>query len=112
MAGNGAPAMKPGIAATALADLGFTALEAEIYLLLLAESPATGYRIAQRLAKPTANVYKGLESLEQKGAVLVGEGAGRLARAIEPDELLAQVERRFHSRRERAANALAGVRTA
>jgi sugar-specific transcriptional regulator TrmB len=94
-------------AVKALSDLGFTALEAEVYVLLLAESPATGYRIAQLLGKPTANVYKALASLEQKGAVLVEEGPNRLARAIGPDELLAQAERGFRARRERAQRVLA-----
>jgi sugar-specific transcriptional regulator TrmB len=92
---------------TALTDLGFTALEAEVYLHLLTESPATGYRIAQRLGKPTANVYKALESLEQKGTVLVEEGPNRLARPVDPDEILSQAERGFQARRERAARALA-----
>ncbi len=104
--------MRASDAAEALAELGFTALEAEVYLLLLAESPATGYRIAQRLGKPTANVYKALESLEQKGSILVEEGSNRLARAIDPDELLAQADRGFRARRDRAARALAQMRTA
>lgn len=96
----------------ALSEFGFTALEAEIYLLLLAEAPATGYRVAQLLGKPTANVYKALESLEQKGAILVEEGANRVVRPIEPEELLAQADRAFRARRERAAAALAQARTA
>jgi sugar-specific transcriptional regulator TrmB len=102
--------MRTTDAVAALTELGFTALEAEIYLLLLAESPATGYRTAQLLGKPTANVYKALESLEQKGAVLVEEGSNRLARAIDPEELLSQAERGFHARRDRAAQALARMR--
>ncbi|MCA9729002.1 MAG: TrmB family transcriptional regulator, partial [Candidatus Eisenbacteria bacterium] len=93
--------------AQALTELGFTGLEADIYLHLLRESPATGYRIAQGIGKPTANVYKALESLEQKGAILVQEGPNRLVRAVAPDELLAQLERSFTSRRSLAAQALA-----
>jgi sugar-specific transcriptional regulator TrmB len=96
-------------AVAALTEIGLTALEAEVYLILLAESPATGYRTAQRLGKPTANVYKALESLEQKGAVLIEEGTSRLARAIEPEELLAQAERGFAARRKRASRVLAGL---
>jgi len=99
-------------ATSALHELGFTALEAEIYLGLLAESPATGYRVAQSLGKPTANVYKALETLEQKGAIQVVEGAGRLVRAIDPEELLAQTDRRYRLQRERARSVLAGIRVA
>jgi len=66
----------------ALADLGFTNLEAEIYAFLLQESPATGYRIAQAIGKPAANTYKAIQSLEQKGAVIVEAGSSRMCRAI------------------------------
>ena len=72
-----------------LVALGFTALEAEIYSLLLEEeAPATGYRVAQALRKPASNIYKALESLESKGAVMVDEGESRLCRPIPPEELL------------------------
>lgn len=86
-----------------LIALGFTALEAEIYVRLLAESPVTGYRIAQSLRKPAPNVYKALESLEAKGAVMVEDGRGRLCRPVPPEELLAHLERRFQEDRRRAA---------
>ena len=103
--------MRSTDAIAALGELGFTALEAEVYLILLAESSATGYRVAQLLGKPTANVYKALESLEQKGAVLIEEGTSRAARAIDPEEVLAQAERGFQARRERAARSLARARS-
>lgn len=90
----------------ALVDLGFTGLEAETYVFLLRESPATGYRVAQGLARPAANVYKALEALLQKDAVLVDEGTNRVFRAVPADELLARLERSFTRRRERAGRAL------
>ena len=93
-------------AATHLTELGFTGLEADIYLLLLQEHPVTGYRVAQQLGKPTGNVYKALETLEQKGAILVDEGESRLVRPVDPVELLAQLDRRFASRRANLAGAL------
>ena len=90
----------------ALAAIGFTALEAEVYTALLAQPPTTGYRIAQVLAKPAANVYKALEALESKGAVLVDEGESRLCRAVPPEELLARLGRSFKQRCDEAAAAL------
>jgi len=90
-----------------LVALGFTTLEAEIYTFLLQESPVTGYRIAQALRKPAPNVYKALESLELKGAVLVEDGESRLCRPVPPGELLAQLERRFREQRARAERVLA-----
>jgi sugar-specific transcriptional regulator TrmB len=91
-----------------LVDLGFTALEAEIYSWLLDSAPATGYRIAQALRKPAPNIYKALESLESKGAVIVDEGERRVCRPLPPDEVLGQLERRFRDSKARAARALSG----
>jgi sugar-specific transcriptional regulator TrmB len=89
-----------------LVSLGFTALEAEVYGFLLGESPVTGYRIAQALRKPAPNIYKAIESLEAKGAVMVDDGASRLCRPIPPQELLGHLERRFQEDRNRAAESL------
>ncbi len=88
-------------------DLGFTPLEAEIYGLLLDEPGSTGYRLAQRLRKPAPNVYKAIESLESKGAVMVVDGKHRHCSAVPPDELLGHLERRFQASKRQAARALA-----
>lgn len=92
-----------------LVSLGLTALEGEVYTLLLRESPATGYRVAQALGKPAANTYKALESLARKGAVLVDEGANRQCRAVPSEEWLNQLERQFSARKQEASEALAGL---
>jgi len=94
----------------ALSELGFTGAEAEVYAFLLQESPATGYRVAQALRKPAANVYKAIESLQAKGAVLVDDGASRHIRPVAPDQLLRQLARAFDDRRVIAAGALAQIR--
>jgi len=83
----------------ALADLGFTNLEAEIYAFLLQESPATGYRIAQAIGKPAANTYKAIQTLEQKGAVIVEDGVSRMCRAVSSEELLSRLTREFETKR-------------
>src|SRR5918911_5739202 len=90
-----------------LQDLGFTALEAEVYIFLLKESPATGYRIAQGIGKPAANTYKAIETLQTKGAIIVDKGESRRCQAVPADELMSQLERNFHKRRSDAAQALA-----
>jgi sugar-specific transcriptional regulator TrmB len=94
----------------ALLAFGFTELEAEVYVFLLREAPATGYRVAQGIAKPVANTYKAIESLQNKGAILIDEGASRLCRAVAAEELLAQLERNFQRSRKKAARALATLR--
>ncbi len=95
---------------THLVELGFTPLEAEVYVCLLTDSPATGYRVAQVLGRPVAGVYKVLESLAARGAVVVDEGGSRLCRAVPADELLGRLEREFSRRRTAAAAALSEVR--
>lgn len=82
-----------GQGVTELEALGLTALEAGVYRFLLTESPASGYRIAQALGRPFAGVYKAVESLEGKGAVLVSEEGGtRVVRAVPAPEFLARLE--------------------
>lgn len=95
--------------ATAVAALGFTALESELYVALLRESPATGYRVAQLVGKPVANTYKGLATLVAKGAAYVDEGGARAYRATPPEELLARLERDFRVKRATASAALEPV---
>lgn len=90
----------------ALRALGFTGLESEVYTFLVQESPATGYRIAQALGKPAANVYKAIEALEGKETVLAEEGTPRLYRAVPTDELLMRLDRDFQGRRAQAKRAL------
>jgi sugar-specific transcriptional regulator TrmB len=93
-----------------LVAFGFTALEAEVYVFLLQESPATGYRVAQGIGKPVANTYKAIASLQAKGAILVEEGANRLCRAVSAEELLQRLERQFQENRQRASQALAALK--
>jgi len=75
-----------------LHNLGLTELEAEVYTALAGQSPMTGYAVARALGKPTANVYKAVEALGRKGAVLVEDGDTRLCRAVPPDLLLTRLE--------------------
>lgn len=91
----------------ALGDLGLTPLEAEVYVFLVRESPATGYRIAQAVGKSVGNIYKAVEALERKGVVFVGEdGENRQVRAVPPEELVARLERDFRSACETAVAGL------
>ncbi len=85
-----------------LIELGLTALESEVYAYLVANSPASGYKVAKGIAKPAANVYKAIESLQAKGALLVEDSQTRLCRAVPAAELLAGLERRFKDLRSQA----------
>ena len=92
--------------ADTLVPFGFTALESEIYVFLLRESPATGYRIAQGINKPAANTYKAIQGLQSKGAVLVEEGPSRLCRAVPLPELMGRLQKSFEDRRKEAEKTL------
>jgi sugar-specific transcriptional regulator TrmB len=93
-----------------LIALGFTALEAEVYVFLLQESPATGYRVARGIGKPVANTYKAIASLQAKGALLVEESTNRLCRAVPAEELLQRLERQFQESQRRATVALSTLK--
>lgn len=87
----------------ALQALDFTEIEAAVYVFLLQESPATGYRIARAIGKPVANTYKAIRALEDRGALLIDDGPSRLCRAVPVEELLAGLDQRFQTRRRHAA---------
>lgn len=89
-----------------LMRLGFTELEAQIYVFLTREAPVTGYRVAQALGKAVANTYKAMESLRNKGAILVEEGENRLCRPVPAAELLGRLERAFREDKEKTLQAL------
>ena len=76
-----------------LSDLGFNFLESEVYIELLASEPMTAYRVAKQINKPTANVYKAIDSLSQKGAVLIEDNKNRKCRAVPPDEFISLYEK-------------------
>ena len=94
-----------------LVALGFSELEAEVYVFLLRESPATGYRVAQAIERTAANTYKAIEALEARGAIMVEESESRLCRAVPPRELLGGLEATFKRHRTQAAETLSEVVT-
>ncbi len=65
-----------------LRELGLNQLEVEVYIFLLPQPPTTAYRIAKSLGKPAANVYKAVESLSRRGALIVEDGPSRLCRPV------------------------------
>lgn len=94
-----------------LQDLGLNNLEAEVYSFLLANPPQTAYRIGKSLGKPTANVYKAIEALARKGAVLIEDGASRLCRGVPAGEFLRQVKQEFNGKARRAEKSLSRLKT-
>jgi HTH-type transcriptional regulator, sugar sensing transcriptional regulator len=97
-------------AAAALTFLGFSEIEALIYCFLLQESPATGYRVSHAIGKPTANTYKAIAALAQRGAIIVDDSKSRLCRAVPYEELLDRLARDFGAHRQEASDALSKIR--
>ena len=85
-----------------LRGIGLTELEARLYITLIRESEATGYRLSQLLNKPVANIYKALDSMARKGAILC-ESSEKTRRysPLPIKDYLNQLESQFKQRRSR-----------
>lgn len=93
-----------------LVRLGFSGLEAEAYCVLLRDGPSTAYGVAKQLGKPVANVYQSVAGLLRRGAVAVDDAGGpRTYRAVDPEALLAHIDREYEAHRSAAADELAGI---
>ena len=79
----------------ALEGLGFTGLEATTYLHLLRTSPSTGYRVAKETGRTFSTIYRVLESLERKGALVLDDGESKLYRAVPTADLVRQMKVKF-----------------
>jgi sugar-specific transcriptional regulator TrmB len=90
-----------------LHDLGFSELEAEVYVHVVAHPPMTAYRIAREIGKQTPNVYKAVEALARRGALIVEEGAHRLCRAVPIADFFRRTEEAFLGRTRAAEEMLA-----
>lgn len=95
---------------TVLEQLGFSGLEAEVYIRLLERGPLTGYQISQGLGKPRANVYQVLESLFHKGFALMDESGARLFRAVDPSEVFGRLEREYSRKAKNGIKALGRIK--
>jgi sugar-specific transcriptional regulator TrmB len=91
----------------ALETLGLAHIEALSYAFLAVNASCTGYRVARGIGKPTANVYRALETLERKGLVIQDRGTPPSYRALPPDDMLARLESEFMERKASAVRELA-----
>lgn len=89
-----------------LRELGLNDVEAQVYTFLLSTDGMTAYKIGKFIGKPTANVYKAVESLSQRGAVLIEDGDNRICRAVPAGDFLKSLEQQFLARTKQADEAL------
>ncbi len=93
-----------------LTELGFSGAEAAVYVALLAEPKATGYRIARLAGKPVPNTYKALDALHKKGAIIVDEtGRGRTYTALPVGEFFEGMKHRLDTMRVHLEEELKGL---
>jgi len=93
-----------------LQNLGLTSIEAKVYIYLLQHGSTTGYGVGKGLGIPAANVYRSLETLHAKGAVILEDGLRRLCRAVPLEELLASLDRQFSRFKENVQRDLAQLK--
>lgn len=96
---------------SALISFGFNQLESIVYYELLRQSPATGYRLAQRVGRAPANIYQTLKALLQKGAVLIESDAADAVsyRPVPPEQLFASLRTGYLARADSALDVLSNV---
>jgi sugar-specific transcriptional regulator TrmB len=75
-----------------LISVGLNDLEADVYMLLLQGEALTGYKIGKALGKPTANVYKAIESLAKKGAVIIEDEKSSQCKGVSIIEFCESIE--------------------
>ena len=91
------------------AQLGFNALEAEVYVALLKNGPQTAYKIGKLLGRPTANVYKAVEVLAREGAIEVMETDVKICKAIPIQSVVSQLKQSYDKRSEKAVGVLSKI---
>jgi HTH-type transcriptional regulator, sugar sensing transcriptional regulator len=83
-------------------ELGFSQLEAEVYVYLVQHPHSTGYKVAKGIGRANSLTYRTIDALSEKGAILIDDGQSRICRAVSPAELLEQMEQTWHQRKKRA----------
>lgn len=95
--------------AGALAELGLSATEAEIYVALLrlgASGPVSAYKLAQDMGRDPANMTKTLAAMTKRGAVRASGRKPRLYAPIAPEEFTGELIARLQARQRQAVELL------
>jgi len=92
--------------------LGFSQYEAQAYVALLKESPASGYGLAKTSGIPRPNIYPVLQKLEERGAILrIDSPEGARYVPLAPQELLAHLRQQYQGAIDSASSILKEVTT-
>lgn len=91
-------------------QLGFNALEAEVYIALLKHGPQTAYKVGKLLNRPTANVYKAVDVLANAGAIEIEEGDIRVCKAMPIKTLAQQLQKGYKNKIDSAVELLSKLK--
>ncbi len=68
---------------TKLMDFGFTKTDALVYINLLKNGRASGYKIAKEIGLSRSSVYSSIDNLYKNGCIFMKRSAKRLSAASE-----------------------------
>jgi HTH-type transcriptional regulator, sugar sensing transcriptional regulator len=91
-------------------QLGFNALESEVYISLLKNGAQTAYKIGKSLNKPTANVYKAVDVLFNAGAIEIEDGDIKICKAIAIESLASQLQQNYKTKLDLAVSELKTIK--
>lgn len=80
----------------ALIKLGFSPIEATVYITLCKHGPLTGYEVAKLCNSSRSNVYAALYSLQEKGKCYLAEGEATKYIPISKNELVTLTKKEQH----------------
>ena len=93
-----------------LQKIGFTKIEAQIYIELLKSKGLTGYQIAKNLNVSRSTVYPALDVMYKKGYIMLLQGEAQTYIAEEPDVLLKRLNEEFVDNTKNLKTELKGIK--
>ena len=79
---------------TKLMDFGFTKNDALVYINLLRNGRASGYKIAKEISLSRSSVYSSIDNLYKNGYIFMSDGDIKEYEAKSPDLILNQIEKK------------------
>ncbi|MDN3697345.1 TrmB family transcriptional regulator [Vibrio clamense] len=79
---------------TKLMDFGFTKTDALVYINLLKNGRASGYKIAKEISLSRSSVYSSIDNLYKNGYIFMSEGETKEYEAKSPELIFSQIEKK------------------
>ena len=79
---------------TKLMDFGFTKTDALVYINLLKNGHASGYKIAKEISLSRSSVYSSIDNLYKNGYIFMSDGDTKEYEAKSPELIFSQIEKK------------------